>query len=348
VACPHKHRRCRDGRDDFGDRTIYAEVDLGKPLTERDITQDLAMLGPHFDLSNLLSERRGLDSVVPYFTQSAPLYFFAHSMRGAMHMALNPDGRFHPRGYLAQSRIVERHIRALRGRRVLEIGCGRGFNLLSLARRNSKVAFVGIDLTPWHVRAARLVAWRCRNLDIHEGDFHRLPYEDESFDLVFSVEAICHAADVYRVVGEVRRVLRPGGRFVAIEPWRRSGFETFGQAARNAVRLVETVFILPNLQEFDRWLERTAALGFEPILSEDVTAAALPNLEKLRRQAFRWRRISWGRSAMHRLAPRVVENALAAIVMSECFHHESWPAPGCYRITVVERRSGRRGTDADE
>jgi SAM-dependent methyltransferase len=301
---------------------------MGAPITEAGIAQDLPMP---------LSERRGLDAVVSYFTRSAPLYFFAHSMRGAMHMALNPDGNFHRRGYQAQSLIVERHIRRQGARRVLEIGCGRGFNLLSLARRNSDVGFVGVDLTPLHVRAARAVARRRRNLEIHEGDFHRLPYADESFDLVFSVEAICHAADVYQVVEEVRRVLRAGGRFVTIEPWRRPGFEALGEAARDVVRLVETVFVLPNLQEFDRWLERTTTLGFEPILSEDVTAAALPNLEKLRRQALRWRRISWGRAAVQRLAPQLMENALAAILMGECFRDGPSTAPGCYRVTVVER-----------
>ncbi len=245
------------------------------------------------DLPRPLPERCGLDAIVSYFTRSAPLYFFAHSMRGAMHMALNPDGTFHRRGYQAQSLIVERHIRTQGARRVLEIGCGRGFNVLNLARRNSDVAFVGVDLTPLHVRAARAVARRRRNLDIDEGDFHHLPYADESFDLVFSVEAICHAADVYQVVEEVRRVLRPGGRFVTIEPWRQAEFETLGQSARDAAQLIEAAFVLPNLQEFDRWLERTTALGFEPILSEDVTAATLPNLEKLRRQALRWRRFSW-------------------------------------------------------
>ena len=84
------------------------------------------------DLPRPLPERCGLDAIVSYFTRSAPLYFFAHSMRGAMHMALNPDGTFHRRGYQAQSLIVERHIRTQGARRVLEIGCGRGFNLPAL------------------------------------------------------------------------------------------------------------------------------------------------------------------------------------------------------------------------
>jgi SAM-dependent methyltransferase len=263
-------------------------------------------------------------------------------MRGAMHMALNPEGSFHPRGYAAQATFVEEHIRALGARTVLEIGCGRAFNLLGLSHRHPHAAFVGVDLTPWHVRAARLFGLRRRNLDVRLADFHRLPFADESFDLVFSVEAICHADDVYRVVQEVRRVLRPGGRFVAIEPWRSPGFDRFGEAARTAVRLIETVFVLPDLQEFDTWLARTIALGFDLVQSEDVTAAVLPNLEKLRRRAWRWRHFSWGWATAHRLAPWMVENALAALVMGECFRSGPQTAPGCYRIAVLDRPSEPR------
>jgi len=310
---------------------------LARGLTAAEIDEGLAELCRHFDLTRLLSERRGLDAVAPYFRKSALGYFFLHSMRGSMHMALNPDGVFHPRGYEAQSRIVEHHIGEIGALRVLEVGCGKGFNLLKLARKSPGVAFTGVDLTPWHVRAARLLGWRQRNLEIHEADFHHLPFGDGSFDIVFSVEAICHATDVYGVVKEVRRVLRPGGRFVTVEPWRYPGFDGFPEPAKTAVRLVEQVFVLPNLQDFDRWLEKTVALGFDPIVTEDVTAAALPNLEKLRRQAFRLRRVTWGRAAVRRLAPRLMENALAVILMGECFRDGMWAAPGCYRMAVLER-----------
>jgi SAM-dependent methyltransferase len=285
----------------------------------------------------LLGQRRGLEAVAPYFTQSAPLYLLAHSLRGAMHIALNPDGSFDRGGYQAQPLIVERQIQALAAERVLELGCGRGFNLLRLARRNTSSMFVGIDLTPWHVRAARLAGRRHRNLDIRYGDFHRLPFADASFDLVFSVEAICHATDVYEVVREVRRVLRPGGRFVSIDPWRSPGFNALDEAARTSVRIVEAAFILPNVQEFDRWLDRTVEIGFEQVSSEDVTVAVVPNLKKLHRQALRWQRVSWGRSTLHRLAPRLMENALGAILIGEWFHDGTPTLPVCYRIAVVER-----------
>jgi arsenite methyltransferase len=306
-------------------------------MTDAELGEGLVRLGRHFDLAALLSERRGREAIVPYFTRSALLYALAHSLDGAMHMALNPEGRFDPRGYAAQATFVDEHVRAVGARNVLEIGCGRGFNLLRLSHRNAETAFVGVDLTPWHVRAARVVARRRRNVDLVVADFHQLPFADESFDLVFSVEAICHADDVYRVVGEVHRVLRPGGRFVVIEPWRSPGFDTFGEAAQTAVRVIEKVFVLPDLQEFDVWLDRTTALGFEPVHVEDVTEAALPNLEKLRRQAARWRHASWRRRSFRRLAPRLVENAVAALVLGECFRDGAATAPGCYRIAVLDR-----------
>lgn len=306
-------------------------------MTDAEISEGLGRLARYFDLAALLAERRNRDAIVPYFTRSAALYAFAHSLRGAMHMALNPDGSFDPRGYGAQAMLVEEHVRAVGAQRVLEIGCGRGFNVLRLSRRLAETTFVGVDITPWHVRTARLVARRRRNLDVLTGDFHQLPFDDEAFDLVFSVEAICHADDVYRVVHEVRRVLRPRGRFVTIEPWRVPGFEALGEAARTAVRVLEKVFVLPDLQEFDTWLDRTTVLGFDLVHVEDVTAAALPNLEKLRRQAVRWRHVSWQRAAVHRFAPRLVENALAALLMGECFRGGAETAPGCYRIAVLDR-----------
>jgi SAM-dependent methyltransferase len=308
--------------------------------TAAEIDDGLAYLHRYFDLTRLLSQPRGIDAIVRYFTQSAPLYFFAHSARGAMHMAVSADGKFRRRGYVAQSRMVERQVRATGARRVLEIGCGRGFNLLQLGRRNPGVAFTGVDLTPWHVRAGRLLAWRQPNVEIHEGDFHELRLPDGHFDLVFSVEAVCHAEDVYRVMREVRRLLRPAGRFVSIEPWRCAGFAKLPEPVRTSVRVVEQAFILPNLQEFDRWVAKTSALGFALVTSEDLTAAILPNLEKLRRQAFRWRRLTWGHRLMHRIAPHAMENALAAILMGECFRDGISPtAPGCYRLAVLDRET---------
>jgi ubiquinone/menaquinone biosynthesis C-methylase UbiE len=57
---------------------------------------------------------------------------------------------------------------------------------------------------------------RTRGIDSRVGDAMALPYADESFDAVAAMWMLYHVPDVDRAIAEVRRVLRPGGLFVAV------------------------------------------------------------------------------------------------------------------------------------
>jgi SAM-dependent methyltransferase len=94
------------------------------------------------------------------------------------------------------------------GDKVLEIGCGSGADLLQFAKHGAIVT--GVDLTAKHVELART---RLGNLAaIHQADMRHLPFEDESFDYIYSHGVLHHCDEPERVVREMFRVLRPGGR----------------------------------------------------------------------------------------------------------------------------------------
>jgi len=96
-----------------------------------------------------------------------------------------------------------------KGERVLEIGCGSGCDLLQFAKHGADA--VGIDITPEHVRLARD---RVKNLaQVFHGDGRNIPFQDESFDYVYSHGVLHHLDQPRRVVEEIFRVLRGGGRF---------------------------------------------------------------------------------------------------------------------------------------
>jgi SAM-dependent methyltransferase len=94
------------------------------------------------------------------------------------------------------------------GERILDLGCGDGQLTLRISAAGASV--VGVDNSPAMVAAAR-----GRGVQAEVGSAEALPVADESFDAVFSNAALHWVHDQDAMMTQVRRVLKPGGRFVA-------------------------------------------------------------------------------------------------------------------------------------
>jgi SAM-dependent methyltransferase len=102
----------------------------------------------------------------------------------------------------------------LRGKRVLEIGLGQGADSESLIRRGA--VWTGVDLTAESVDRVR-TRLTLRDLpfaDLRQGSVLDLPFDDGSFDLVFSHGVLHHVPEIRQAEREIHRVLRPGGELV--------------------------------------------------------------------------------------------------------------------------------------
>jgi ubiquinone/menaquinone biosynthesis C-methylase UbiE len=101
------------------------------------------------------------------------------------------------------------------GLRVLEIGCGRGVGTEILFERFGAREVHAFDLDPEMVREARrrLDRYIPDRLELAVGDATAINARNESFDAVFDFGIIHHVPDWRKAVAEVRRVLKPGGRF---------------------------------------------------------------------------------------------------------------------------------------
>jgi ubiquinone/menaquinone biosynthesis C-methylase UbiE len=98
---------------------------------------------------------------------------------------------------------------------VLEIGVGTGRNL---RHYRDDVRLTGIELSPAMLEIARARARELgRDVDLRVGDAQALEFPDESFDTVVCTLSLCTIPDDRAAVAEVRRVLRPGGRFLLLE-----------------------------------------------------------------------------------------------------------------------------------
>ncbi|WP_182377536.1 class I SAM-dependent methyltransferase [Nocardioides sp. WS12] len=93
---------------------------------------------------------------------------------------------------------------------ILEVGCGTGV----MAERIHALPGVTLVATDFSTRFVELAA--ARGVDARQADICYLPFDDGSFDVVYAGWMLHHIRDLERALNQVRRVLRPGGTFVAV------------------------------------------------------------------------------------------------------------------------------------
>jgi SAM-dependent methyltransferase len=188
-----------------------------------------------------------------------------------------PAGGFNP--------TWQRHVAAYRlcagllpRGRTLDLGCGIGHSYELLAPRET----VGVDIDP--------EALAGQDRETHAADMRDLPFEDASFDSVLSVQSIEHVPDPERVLGEVRRVLAPGGVAVFVTPNRL----TFGRPDEIIDPYHHVEYSPPELERLCAdWFEDVRVLGlFGSERYLELVAEQDEKLERLlRRDPLRLRRL---------------------------------------------------------
>ena len=119
-------------------------------------------------------------------------------------------------GGAGNARLAERLSELAAGDAVADIGCGPGTAARHAARLGAAV--VGIDPAPVMLRFARLLTRRSAHaVRYAQGSAEALPLPDSSVSVVWSIASVHHWADLDAGLHEARRVLKPGGRLVAIE-----------------------------------------------------------------------------------------------------------------------------------
>ena len=175
-----------------------------------------------------------------------------------------------------------------RPKRFLEVGCGMGEFAARVAESGAEV--VATDLSPRMVELSRE-----RGLDARVADVQSLPFGDGEFDCVAANWMLYHVPELERALGELRRVLRPGGTLVAAtigvehmaDVWELVGFATplrefsretgeellrkhFSKVAR---RDVDAVLVFPDEEAVHAYVESTFFADAVPRPLPSVTGA---------------------------------------------------------------------------
>lgn len=114
--------------------------------------------------------------------------------------------------YLRRLDTIDELSGGIKGKKVLDIGCGYGFRTIGIAKRGASFV-IGIDTDGERIREGKLFAkkYELDNVQYHVRDATHTEYKDESFDIVIADEMIHHVDDLPALMKEIHRILRRAG-----------------------------------------------------------------------------------------------------------------------------------------
>lgn len=282
--------------------------------SEEKLEEYLGKIESIFDTNSIINENIDKSKIQKYYHDSNLGYNLVHSKEGSVHMAINYDGTFNDDGYYQQVREINEHLKP--EFKVLELGCGKGFNSFYLASKNKSSKFYGIDISNKHLNYAKKKADTLNNLNFNYGDFHSLNFDDGVFDVVFELESVCHSDNPEIVLSEVNRVLKTGGRFILYEGFRTSDFSKLSQTQKKSASLIEKTMAVNAGHNVSEWLEIAKKAGFSVEQNDDISLAIMPNLKRFHRLARKYFKYKAFSKVVLALFPKnLIKNTVAGLLM---------------------------------
>ncbi|XP_058788531.1 cycloartenol-C-24-methyltransferase [Vicia villosa] len=158
------------------------------------------------------------------------------------------------------------------GQKVLDVGCGIGGPLREISRFSS-TSVTGLNNNEYQITRGKALNRKTgvdKSCNFVKADFMKMPFEDNSFDAVYAIEATCHAPDAYGCYKEIYRVLKPGQCFAAYEWCMTDSFDPNNQEHQKIKAEIEIGDGLPDIRLTTKCLEALTQAGFEVIWEKDL------------------------------------------------------------------------------
>lgn len=180
----------------------------------------------------------------------------------------------------------------LAGKRVLEVGCGLGPHTEVLCRAGAEVT--AIDLSPVSVAVTRRrLTLKGLAADVQEADAEHLPFDDKSFDFVWSWGVIHHSPDTLACAREITRVMRPGARLGIMLYHRHSAYNWINVTLRYGILRGE--LLRGSIQDLHNRYTDGKHIGGAPLSKyytrRDVRETLFPDLVFSNQRAFEQKKV---------------------------------------------------------
>jgi ubiquinone/menaquinone biosynthesis C-methylase UbiE len=108
-------------------------------------------------------------------------------------------------------KVIRDHLGPLAGRRVLDVGCGKGRFARVLLEEQPNAEIWGLDISE------EMLSYVPAGIHTRAGSMTELPFEDAYFDGAYATESLEHAVEIEKAVAEICRVVKPRGRIAIID-----------------------------------------------------------------------------------------------------------------------------------
>nr|XP_043610143.1 24-methylenesterol C-methyltransferase 3-like [Erigeron canadensis] len=158
------------------------------------------------------------------------------------------------------------------GQKIIDVGCGVGGPMRAIAA-HSKCKVVGITINDYQVKRTKAhnkKAGLDHLCEVVCGNFLEMPFEDNTFDGAYSIEATCHAPQLEAVYKEIYRVLKPGSMYVSYEWVTTELYNNDDSEHVDIIQGIERGDALPGLRTYKDIAKTAAKVGFEVIREKDL------------------------------------------------------------------------------
>jgi ubiquinone/menaquinone biosynthesis C-methylase UbiE len=108
-------------------------------------------------------------------------------------------------------KVIGQHLGQMGGKRVLDVGCGKGRFARVFREQEPEAELWGVDISE------TMLSFVPEGIHKRAGSMTELPFEDAFFDGAYATESLEHAVEIEKAVGEICRVVKPGGRIAIID-----------------------------------------------------------------------------------------------------------------------------------
>jgi ubiquinone/menaquinone biosynthesis C-methylase UbiE len=228
-----------------------------------------------FNISNIIDAPLDKAQIINYYVANKLSYRLGLNWEGFFHCGISYDGKHKSGDFKEQARIIESYIKNKGAKQVLELAYGLGPNCAFLARRNPQVRFDAVDISNKPLRRFT----KMPNLNFCFGDYHDLSqFEDNSFDIVFVIEALCYSTQKLEVLREVKKKLKENGIFIVFDAYKRNRASPLSPSEKTMWALVVRGSALDTFEYVDD-VESYMEKEFSIVLSKDFSLCVLPSLE---------------------------------------------------------------------